>query len=891
MYDGFISYSHSADRPLARSLQRSLHRIGRPWYRPRALRVFRDDVSLAASPDLWSSIQDALLASRTFTLMACPESAASPWVAREAALWREKKSRDTFLIVLTGGELVWDDEAGDFDWDRTTALPRCLEGWFTAEPLWVDLRERERRSGKEFRSAAATLAAAIHGVAKDELISEDLRQQRRLVSVLASLLTLALVAGGVAVWQQRVAVAQRDRATEQARIALSRALSGEAQRLMSSDPQLAVRLALSSWSASRSVQAKAALMSTLDQARHVLSIVSPGTDTVSRNRHANVATRASVAMSADGAVVAHAYSGGKISLWDTKSRRPITFAPPDWTSALALSGDGSLLAGTDGSKVKVWNTRDGSLTHDISFSGDLNRLAMSSNGRWLAISGGNSGGATPKFGVWNLETGRPVIEVEDDNAPGGPLEFRGDHLYTADGRSPQAKVAAFEPESSTWTTFGAGRVPPHGLAVSGSTLALLNGSALELWDLGTRTRTHTTEVGKDACCVSISADGRRIAAGTEQGAVLLYDQTLAQTTQLFQHPIRVQDLRVSDDGTLVASIAENGTVVVTSPDRDGRMRAVVQGPPGVSGVAVSAGGTAAVSGSGGVVLRELSTLAEKSKFSAPGRAVRLSPDGQRLSVGRPGALTTWDTTTGAQVGSIIADEIGFLSDSRHLVTARPDGTPVVEDAGARGTKQVGGSPHDQQIATNLKGDVIAVVNKAIEVHASGGGTDLTLWRWDGGALAKIRQVHFAALVRGFAVSNDGAQVAATDIDGRVLLDDGRPGGPVVFGRGVDSAKASVAFASGLVAQLHPETGELVLWNSADGGEVGTWRHPGAAGKVAGLAATGDGGLLTAEEDGLLTLWEGSPDAWTRTLCTTVTGGLSTEERQRYLGDVDVPWPC
>lgn len=891
MYDGFISYSHSADRPLARSLQRSLHRIGRAWYRPRALRVFRDDVSLAASPDLWSSIQDALLASRTFTLMACPESAASPWVAREAALWREKKSRDTFLIVLTGGELVWDDEAGDFDWDRTTALPRCLEGWFTAEPLWVDLRERERRSGKEFRSAAATLAAAIHGVAKDELISEDLRQQRRLVSVLASLLTLALVAGGVAVWQQRVAVAQRDRATEQARIALSRALSGEAQRLMSSDPQLAVRLALSSWSASQSVQAKAALMSTLDQARHVVSIVSPGTDTVSRNRHASVATRASVAMSADGAVVAHAYSGGKISLWDTRSRQPIAFAPPDWTSALTLNGDGSLLAGTDGSKVKVWNTRNGSLTHDISFQGALERLVMSSNGRWLAISGGDSGGATPKFGVWNLETGRAVIEVEDDNAPGGPLEFRGDRLYTGDRRSPQAKIVAFAPESSTWTTFGAGRVWQHGLAVSGSTLALLNGSALELWDLGTRTRTHTTEVGKDACCVTVSADGRRIAVGTEQGAVFLYDQTLVRTTQLFQHPIRVQDLRMSDDGTLVASIAEDGTVVVTSPDRDGRLRAAVQGPPGVRGVAVNAGGTAAVSGSTGVVLRDLSTLAEKSTFSAPAGAVRLSPDGQRLSVGRQGALTTWDTTNGAQVGSIFADEIGFLGDSRHLVTARPDGTPVVGDVGKHGTDQVGASPYQQQIAANLRGDVVAVVTKAAEAHAGGGGTDLTLWRWDGDELDKIRQVHFAALVRGFAVSDDGEQVTATDIDGRVLLDDGRPAGPVVFGRGVDSAWASVAFASGLVAQLHPETGELQLWNSADGGQVGTWRHPGAEGKVAGLVATGDGGLVTAKEDGLVAAWEGNPDAWVSTLCTTVSGSLSTEERQRYLGDVDVRWPC
>ncbi|MGW6929970.1 toll/interleukin-1 receptor domain-containing protein [Lentzea sp. NPDC054927] len=890
MYDGFISYSHAADRPLARSLQRSLHQIGRPWYKPRALRVFRDDVSLAASPDLWSSIQDALLASRTFTLMACPESAASPWVGREAALWREKKSRETFLIVLTGGELVWDDEAGDFDWDRTTALPRALAGWFEAEPLWVDLREPERRRGKEFRAAAATVAAAIHGVAKDELISEDLRQQRRLVAVLASLLSVALVAGGVAVWQQGVAAAQRDRATEQARIALSRALSGEAQRLMPTNPQLAIRLALASWGANESVQAKAALMSTLDRTRHVVSVVSPGTDTVSRSRGASSGVQANVAVSADGAVLAHAYSGGNISLWDTKSRRPTGVTLPERSYALALSGDGRRIASANSLTVKVWNTKDGSLTHDIPFAGAVNRVAMSPNGRWLAMSGGDSGGATPKFGVWNLETGLPVINVEGDDVPGEAVEFLGDRLYTVDGRSANAKVVAFEPASNTWSTFGAGRTTPHGLAISTS-LAVINGSTLELWDVGTRTRTRTADVGKDACCVSISADGQRIAVGTGQGAVLLFDQTLTQTTQLFGHAGQIRDLRMSDDGKLVASIAENGSVVLTAPDQDARLRAKLQGPAGVNGVAVSTAGTAAISQPGGIVLRELSTLAEKSAFSAPNGAVRLSPDGQRLLVGAPGAHSTWDTTTGTQVGSIFTDEVGFLGDSRHLITARSNGTPLVEDAGKRGTNPVGGSSVHQQIATNARGDVIAIVTKAQQAGDGFGGTDITLWRWGGGELEKIRQIHFAALVLGFAVSEDGEQVAASDVDGRVLLDDSnRTGEPVVFGQGLDSPKASVAFAPGLIAQAHSDTGELMLWNSADGTEVGTWQQPGAAGPVAGLAATG-GGLLTARKDGLLAFWEAEPAAWARTLCPMITGGLSAEEQRRYLGDIDVPWPC
>ena len=72
-YAAFISYSHAADGKLAPALQRGLHGFARPWFRLRALRVFRDEASLSANPGLWSSIEQALASgvppvSRTPTL-------------------------------------------------------------------------------------------------------------------------------------------------------------------------------------------------------------------------------------------------------------------------------------------------------------------------------------------------------------------------------------------------------------------------------------------------------------------------------------------------------------------------------------------------------------------------------------------------------------------------------------------------------------------------------------------------------------------------------------------------------------------------------------------------------------------------------------------------------
>jgi hypothetical protein len=43
LYDAFISYSHAKDKPIAAALQSVVQKLGKPWYRRRALRVFRDD--------------------------------------------------------------------------------------------------------------------------------------------------------------------------------------------------------------------------------------------------------------------------------------------------------------------------------------------------------------------------------------------------------------------------------------------------------------------------------------------------------------------------------------------------------------------------------------------------------------------------------------------------------------------------------------------------------------------------------------------------------------------------------------------------------------------------------------------------------------------------------
>lgn len=193
LYDGFISYSHAKDKPIAAALQSAIQRLGKPWYKRRALRLFRDDTSLSATPELWPTIERALHQSRFLILMASPEAAASKWVNKEAAYWLEHKSADTLLVGVTDGELRWDEKAGDFAWTGQTPLPAALAGRFKTEPKWVDLRPY--RNGADQRDSrfielGADFAAAIRGMPKEDLLSQEVRQQRRA-------LTLALAAAGL----------------------------------------------------------------------------------------------------------------------------------------------------------------------------------------------------------------------------------------------------------------------------------------------------------------------------------------------------------------------------------------------------------------------------------------------------------------------------------------------------------------------------------------------------------------------------------------------------------------------------------------------------------------------------------------------------------------------
>jgi tetratricopeptide (TPR) repeat protein len=222
VFDAFISYSHIADGKLAAALQQGLHRFAKPSFKLRAIRVFRDETTLAMTPRLWPEIEKALHNSRFFILMADRQSAQSEWVQKEVACWLDMGRADNMLIVWTGGEVAWNKATKDFDWDRTNALPPTVAGAFKGEePLYQDLRwAREEvqlsRKDPRFATVLAKLSAAIRGRSLDEIFGDDVREQRRSRRLLQLGITVLLLATTFAGWRWWREV-QQTKAAEYAR--------------------------------------------------------------------------------------------------------------------------------------------------------------------------------------------------------------------------------------------------------------------------------------------------------------------------------------------------------------------------------------------------------------------------------------------------------------------------------------------------------------------------------------------------------------------------------------------------------------------------------------------------------------------------------------------------
>ncbi|MCB0461060.1 MAG: toll/interleukin-1 receptor domain-containing protein [Flavobacteriaceae bacterium] len=240
-YKAFLSYKHGKDDALAKSLEKSLEKFAKPTFKRRALEIFRDSNDLSAAADLGEKIRNGLAESEYFICMASPAYAKSKWCCREAEYWRDNKSIDNFLIVLTDGEILWDESTNDFDWSATTAIPKELSGTFSGEPFYIDFRNAGPEASLnldnlEFKNRLVLLAATLHNKSIGDMVGEAVKQHKRTMRIRNAAITTLSILLFIAVASAIYAVGQKNKALLSNYIANSQAQFNE-------DPTKSLRLA------------------------------------------------------------------------------------------------------------------------------------------------------------------------------------------------------------------------------------------------------------------------------------------------------------------------------------------------------------------------------------------------------------------------------------------------------------------------------------------------------------------------------------------------------------------------------------------------------------------------------------------------------------------------
>ena len=644
-YQAFISYSHQSDARLASSLQSSLSRFAKPWYRLRTMRIFLDKTSLAANPALWPTIEQALGQSQHFLFLACPTSANSRWVQQEVQWWLKNRSVETLVICLTDGAIVWNSQVGDFDWEKTTAIPLILQGAYPAEPLYADFRgakaaDKYADSDPAYRGALLDVAAPVMGRPKDDLDGEDIRLHRR-AERMAWAVSLFIVLLGL------IAGVEMSLAHQRQKIAASRALASEATS-HTDDRSLAMLLSIESRRIANTVESMRSLLTVIQRVPHAEAFLWGHTDAVTK-----------AVFSPDGQTIMSAGWDNRILLWSVAAHQPL--GPPIATAkglvSVAFSPEGSHFAATSDGAVTIYETRSHQpVGEPFTAKENFVHVGFSSGGKLLAASTDAYGGHPASVFIWDVANHRQAGEP----IPGSNF--------------------AFSPDDSL--------------------LAIARYDSVVLYDLRSHREARRALTGprKNIASVAFSPDGAIVAAGAEDQTIVLWDiQSQKQIGKLEGHAATVTTLLFDPDGETLLSGSLDGTIIRWDLENMKATATPVKGfGASISSIFISPDGhlkALALEKDRVIVLNVNDDPPLGRRIKAPDSRssnVAFSPDGRLLAAsGEFGDIALWDVASGAQSGGPFSgherqvSSVTFARDGKVLVSGSMDGTVIFWDVASR----------------------------------------------------------------------------------------------------------------------------------------------------------------------------------------------------------------
>ncbi|MCF3564873.1 CHAT domain-containing protein [Planktothrix agardhii] len=374
---------------------------------------------------------------------------------------------------------------------------------------------------------------------------------------------------------------------------------------------------------------------------------------------------------------------------------------------------------------------------------------------------------------------------------------------------------------------------------------------------------------KPVYAVSFSPDGKRLATGSWDNTVKLWDANTGKEIQTLRgHTDRVYGVSFSPDGKRLATGSWDNTVKLWDANTGKEIYTLRGHTDWVWDVSFSPDSKRLASASGDKTVKLWDVSAGKEIQTLTGhtdglRGVSFSPDGKRLATASSDkTVKLWDSTTGKEIQTLTGHTnwvwgVSFSPDGQRLATASADKTVKLWDSATgkeiqtltghtNWVRGVSFSPDGQRLAT--------------------ASDDNTVKLWDSATGKEIKTLTgHTDLVRGVSFSPDGQRLATASEDNTVKLWDSATGKEIQTLTGHTDRVNRVSFSpDGQRLATTSDDKTVKLWDSTTGKEIKTLI--GHTESVFGVSFSPDGQrLATASDDKTVKLWDSTTGKEIKTL--------------------------
>jgi WD40 repeat protein len=282
---------------------------------------------------------------------------------------------------------------------------------------------------------------------------------------------------------------------------------------------------------------------------------------------------AALAFSPDGTLLGSAGWDKTVKLWPVQAGRHALTLKGHTGPVLAASfrADSKRLASASRDQtVQVWDMETGRRLFPLAgHTGPVNAAAFSPDGKVLA-----SGSDDKTIKVWDVEARKEMRTLKGHDGAVTCVAFRPDGTRLASG-SADHTVRVWDPGTGqqVLTLLGPERVNQVAFSPDGQSLAVAYGAPdnpggageVRVWNLESKQEVfHLTGHAGPVTCVAFSPDGTRLATGSADRTVRLWDAADGREVglPLKGHTATVRGVAFSADGQRLASAADDWTVRV-----------------------------------------------------------------------------------------------------------------------------------------------------------------------------------------------------------------------------------------------------------------------------------------------------------------------------------------